>query len=146
MAAISQTMLSNAFSWMKMYEFRLRFHWSLFLGFQYSSIGSDNSLALFRRQAIIWMQVLTYLLAWWQRFMLAYDYTTYILFMWWKIMISMYRLWLHGLYGLYGPRWPLSEKGRINFITHLPTTYEDTMGPFCKCIYHRNSDSMANMF
>ena len=28
--AISQTTFSNAFSWMKMYEFRLRFHWSLF--------------------------------------------------------------------------------------------------------------------
>ena len=32
MAAISQTMSSNAFSWMKMYEFRLIFHWRLFLG------------------------------------------------------------------------------------------------------------------
>ena len=31
MAAVSQTTLSNAFSWMKMLEFRLRFHWSLFL-------------------------------------------------------------------------------------------------------------------
>ena len=31
MAAASQTTLSNAFSWMKMLEFRLRFHWSLFL-------------------------------------------------------------------------------------------------------------------
>ena len=30
MAAISQTTFSNAFSWMKMYKFRLRFHWSLF--------------------------------------------------------------------------------------------------------------------
>ena len=29
--AISQTTFSNAFSWMKMYEFRLRFHWNLFL-------------------------------------------------------------------------------------------------------------------
>ena len=34
MAAISQTMFSNAFSWMKMYEFRLTFHWILFLRFQ----------------------------------------------------------------------------------------------------------------
>ena len=34
MAAISQTKLSNAFSWMKMLEFRLKFHWSLFLGVQ----------------------------------------------------------------------------------------------------------------
>ena len=31
MDAISQTTFSNAFSWMKMHEFRLRFHWSLFL-------------------------------------------------------------------------------------------------------------------
>ena len=31
MAAISQTILSIAFSWMKMLEFRLNFHWSLFL-------------------------------------------------------------------------------------------------------------------
>ena len=32
--AISQTTFSNAFSWMKMYEFHLRFHWSLFLRVQ----------------------------------------------------------------------------------------------------------------
>ena len=31
MAAFSQTTLSNAFSWMKLLEFRLKFHWSLFL-------------------------------------------------------------------------------------------------------------------
>ena len=30
MTAISQTILSNAFSWMKMLELRLKFHWSLF--------------------------------------------------------------------------------------------------------------------
>ena len=34
MDAISQTILSNAFSWMKMLEFRLKFHWSLFLRVQ----------------------------------------------------------------------------------------------------------------
>ena len=34
MAAVSQTTLSNAFSWMKMLKFRLRFHWSLFLRLQ----------------------------------------------------------------------------------------------------------------
>ena len=34
MAAISQTTFSNAFSWMKTNEFRLRFHWSLFLRVQ----------------------------------------------------------------------------------------------------------------
>ena len=30
MAAIFQTTFSNAFSWMKMFKFQLRFHWSLF--------------------------------------------------------------------------------------------------------------------
>ena len=34
MAAIFQTTFSNAFSWMKMYEFRLRFHWILFPEFE----------------------------------------------------------------------------------------------------------------
>ena len=34
MAAISQTALSNAFSWMKMLELRLKFDWSLFLRVQ----------------------------------------------------------------------------------------------------------------
>ena len=34
MAAISQTTLSNTFSWMKMLQFRLKFHWNLFLRVQ----------------------------------------------------------------------------------------------------------------
>ena len=34
MYAISQTTSSSAFSWMKMYEFLLTFHWSLFLRVQ----------------------------------------------------------------------------------------------------------------
>ena len=34
MAAIFRTTFSNAFSWMKIYEFRLRFHWNLFLRVQ----------------------------------------------------------------------------------------------------------------
>ena len=36
--AISQTTFSNAFSWMKMNEFRLGFHWSLFLRVQLTII------------------------------------------------------------------------------------------------------------
>ena len=39
--------------------------------------------------------------------------------MWGKIIIPMYRLWLHGLYGLYGPRCPLSPKRLINLIISL---------------------------
>ena len=56
MAAIFQMTFSNAFSWMKMYEFPLRFTEFYSSGFdeQYSSIVSDNGLAPFRRQAIIW--------------------------------------------------------------------------------------------
>ena len=34
MDAISQTTFSNAFSWMKMFEFRLKFHWNMFLRVQ----------------------------------------------------------------------------------------------------------------
>ena len=37
--------------------------------------------------------------------------------MWGKIIIPMYRLWLHGLYGLYGPWCPLSAKSLINLIS-----------------------------
>ena len=56
MAAIFHMTFSNAFSWMKMLEFRLKFHWSLFLGSNqpYSSIGSDNGLVSGRWQAIVW--------------------------------------------------------------------------------------------
>ena len=38
MDAISQTTCSSAFSWMKMFEFRLKFHWSLFLRVQLTII------------------------------------------------------------------------------------------------------------
>ena len=31
-AAISQTTCSNAFSWMKIFEFEIKFHWSMFIG------------------------------------------------------------------------------------------------------------------
>ena len=37
--------------------------------------------------------------------------------MWGKIIIPMYRLWLHSLYGLYGPWCPLSPKRLINLIS-----------------------------
>ena len=38
MASISQTIFLNVFSWLKMYEFRLRFDWSLFLRLQLTLI------------------------------------------------------------------------------------------------------------
>ena len=40
--------------------------------------------------------------------------------MWGKIIILMYKLWLHSLYGLYGPRCPLSPKRPINLISLSP--------------------------
>ena len=49
MATIFQTTFWNAFSRMKMYEFRLRFHWSLFLRVQLTIFQHWT-----RRQAIIW--------------------------------------------------------------------------------------------
>ena len=46
--AIFQTTFSNAFSWMKMYEFQLRFHWSLFLRVQLT-ISSFVQIMAWRR-------------------------------------------------------------------------------------------------
>ena len=56
MAPIFQTTFSSAFSWTKMYEFWLTFHWNLFSRVQLTifRIGSDNGLAPIIRQAIIW--------------------------------------------------------------------------------------------
>ena len=56
MATIYQMTFSDASSWMKMCKFQSRFHGSLLTRVQlkYSSIGSDNGLVPFRRQAIIW--------------------------------------------------------------------------------------------
>ena len=44
MDAISQTTFSSAFSWMKMFEFRLKFHWSLFLGIQLTIAESSTRI------------------------------------------------------------------------------------------------------
>ena len=56
MAAISQTIFSNAFSWMKNFVFWLNFTEVCPQGSnrQPSSIGLDNGLAPIRQQAIIW--------------------------------------------------------------------------------------------
>ena len=54
MTAISQTIFSDAFLWMKNFVFWLRLHLSLFPMVQLIIIGSDNGLAPNRRQAIIW--------------------------------------------------------------------------------------------
>ena len=60
MAAIFQKTFSNGFSWMKIYEFWLTFHWSLFLGVQ---------LTIFQHWFRLWLgtdQVTShYLKQWW---------------------------------------------------------------------------------
>ena len=56
MAPIFQAIFSNVFFAMKMYEFRLGFHWGLFLrsNQQYSSIGLYNGLVSSRLKATFW--------------------------------------------------------------------------------------------
>ena len=54
--------------------------------------------------------------------------------MWGKIMIPMYRLWLHGLYGLYGPRRPLSPERLLNLITHSLSEFCLTCGYVCSLL------------
>ena len=56
MAAIFQTTISNTFSWIQIYKFRLIFHWNLFPGVQSIIFQhcSDIGLAPARRQDIIW--------------------------------------------------------------------------------------------
>ena len=60
MDAISQTTFWNAFSWMKMFEFRLKFHWGVFLRFQ---------LTLFQHWYRYWLGAVHatshYLNQWW---------------------------------------------------------------------------------
>ena len=58
-ATVFQAAFSNAFSWMKIFVFWLKFHWRLFLRIQMTkdSTDSDNSLAMNRQQAITWTNV-----------------------------------------------------------------------------------------
>ena len=69
MAAIFQTTFSNGFSWMKMYEFRLKFHWSLFLGVQLTIfqhrfrqwLGADQAASYYLNQwwSVYWHTCVT---------------------------------------------------------------------------------------
>ena len=56
MAVILQKTFSSVFSWTKLLNFKIKFHWkcSVSSTWQYISTGSDNGLARSRRQAIIW--------------------------------------------------------------------------------------------
>ena len=61
--------------------------------------------------------------------------------MWGKIMIPMHMIYLHGLYGLSGPRCPLSPERLLNLITHSlthsdhPSVHTDTIHGF-RCTKH----------
>ena len=67
MATISQTTLSNAFSWMKMLEFQLKFHWSLFLRVQ---------LTIFQH--------------WFRQWLGAIQATSHYLNQWWLVYWHIY--------------------------------------------------------
>ena len=67
MDAISQTTFSNAFSWMKMFEFRLKFHWSLFPRVQ--------------------LTIFQYWLRWWLG---AVQATNHYLNQWWLVYWRVY--------------------------------------------------------
>ena len=55
MPVIFQMTFPNVFSWMKIYEFQLNFHWRLFPRVQLTILQhSDNGLASNRQQTIIW--------------------------------------------------------------------------------------------
>ena len=62
MLAIFRAPFANGFSWLKIYEFWLEFHLSLFYvsNQPYCNIGSDNDLVPVRRQVIIWSNVALY--------------------------------------------------------------------------------------
>ena len=67
MAAIFQTIFSNAFSWMKMHELWLRFHWSLFLRVK---------LTIFQH--------------WFRKWLSACQATNYYLNHWWLVSWRIY--------------------------------------------------------
>ena len=65
--AISQTTFSNVFSWMKMFEFRLEFHWSMF--------PSD------------WITIIQHWFRWWLG---AVQATSHYLNQWWLVYRCIY--------------------------------------------------------
>ena len=65
------------------------------------------------------------------RYIFSYSYlwpTYCVLSMWVKIMIPMYRLWLHGLYVLHGLRCLMSPKKPLNLITHPHSNFNRCSG------------------
>ena len=62
----------------------------------------------------------------------------FVLSGWGKIMIPMFRLWLHSLYGLYGPRCLLSPERPLNLVTHSITHFRTLLANFCFVIYQNH--------
>ena len=87
MAAFSQKTLSYALSRMKLYEFRLTFHWSLFLMVQLTifqhNIVSDNGLALIWLYAIIWANDVLFTDTYMRHFELIFKMVTEKIKFWW---------------------------------------------------------------
>ena len=87
MAAILQTTFSNAVSWMKVYEFRLIFHWGLFLRFK-----------------------LTIFQYWFRKWLGADQTTSHYLNQWWLVYWRIYAsLGLNEL-----THWPLTDVAVIS--------------------------------
>ena len=77
----------------------------------------------------IWLlriELYWFIVAWWPN-------------MWGKIIIPMYRLWLNGLYGLYGPRCPLFSKRPINLISLSLSLSGDPIW------WHRSGSALAQL-
>ena len=116
MAAVSQTTLSSAFLWMKMLEFRLRFHWSLFLRVE--------------------LTIIQHWFRWWP---VAGQATGHYLNQWWSVYWRIYTsLGLNELvvnvflpkkrYGIIGLESTVIGEGNIfNFVFHVPV---DGLTPF----------------
>ena len=67
-----------------------------------------------------------------------------VLSMWEKIMSPVYRLLLHGLYGLYGPRCPLSDVNFNHSLTHSLTHCQATSYYLKQC-WPRSRWHMASL-
>ena len=111
MAAIFQTTFWNAFSWMKIYEFRLKFHWSLFLGAQ-----------------------LTIYQHWFRKWLGADQATSHYLNQWWLIYWPIYAsLGLNELNTYSPPRGWLLQTPQLLSPYRVPSTF---LWRFANPVFH----------
>ena len=130
MAAIFQTTLSNAFSWMKMLKFRLKFNWSLFLRVQLTIVHH-----WFRRWLGTDQATSHYLNQWWL------DY--------WRIYICVTRpQWVNSMAEMqrnrksdekHPPVWIVADVNLM--ISLLPRTQGKTASNVCHPIIHNLRDA-----